>query len=201
MFEKVIIALILVLAAVLVFSGCTTAEKIEDAAESKADAVEDMIESKFNAVEDADEKDLVSDPALAASKSEDVALTDNSEQGTTISAVPVTNPAQESIDKVADILGDILKEQASTLHISDSVVDSAVSAPYGQTVFITPEAAKQIALDHAGVAAADVVFDSTERDFDNGVYHYEIEFRVDYTEYEYDIDALTGKILSFDQDR
>ena len=58
MFEKIIITLILVLAAVLVFSGCTTADRIEDAVESKADAVEDMIESKFDPIEDAVENRL-----------------------------------------------------------------------------------------------------------------------------------------------
>ncbi|MBE6813657.1 MAG: hypothetical protein E7523_12370 [Ruminococcaceae bacterium] len=214
MFEKVIIALVLALAAILVFSGCAKLDRIEDRIENKVDQVEDAIESKFepiedavesrvDAVEDAVENALLGNPTLAAPTGEAVMPTNAPAQDPTVPAepTPVTNPAQDSIDKVADILGDVLREQASTLHISDSVVDSAVSAPYGQTIFITPEEAKHIALDHAGVAAADAIFDRTERDFDNGIYHYEVEFRVGFTEYEYDIHAESGKILSFDRDR
>ncbi len=210
MFEKIIITLILVLAAILVFSGCAKLDRIEDRIENKVDQVEDAIESKFDPIEDAVESrvDAVEDallgnPTHAAPTGEAVTPTNAPVQDPTVPAepTPVTNPAQDSIDKVADILGDVLREQASTLHISDSVVDSAVSAPYGQTIFITPEEAKRIALDHAGVAAADAIFDRTERDFDNGIYHYEVEFRVGFTEYEYDIHAESGAILSFDQDR
>ncbi len=201
MFEKIIIALILVLAAVPVFSGCTTADRIEDAVESKADAVEDMIESKFDPIEDAVENALLGNPTATAPTSETVSLTDVAEQAPTVAATPVTNPAQESIDKVADILSDVLKEQASSLHVPASVVDSAVSSSFEQPVFITPEEAERIALAHAGLEAGQVFIDRTERDYDNGVWHYEVEFHVGFTEYEYDIDAETGKILSFDQDR
>ncbi|MBQ3518364.1 MAG: PepSY domain-containing protein [Clostridia bacterium] len=210
MFEKIIITLILVLAAVLVFSGCTTADRIEDAVESKADAVEDMIESKFDPIEDAVESrvDAVEDallgnPTHAAPTGEAVTPTSVPAQDPIIPAepTPVTNPAQESIDKVADILGGILKEQASGVTVPDSVVDSGVSSSLEQPVFITPEEAKRIALDHAGVSAEDAVFDRTERDYDNGIYHYEVEFRVGLIEYEYDIHAETGEILSFEKDR
>ncbi len=48
--------------------------------------------------------------------------------------------------------------------------------------------------------AEDAVFDRTERDFDNGIHHYEIEFRVGFTEYEYDIHAENGTVLSFEKD-
>lgn len=208
MFEKIIIALILVLAAVLVFSGCTTAEKIEDAVESKADAVEDMIESKFDPIEDAVESraDAIEDAAEQVLSN---ALTPNTparEEPQDITVpdemlVTQADPVQDSLDKIIGIVGNAVKEHESELHIPDSVVDNAVSSPNGQIVFITPEEAKRIALDHANVAAEDAIFDRTERDYDNGIYHYEVEFRVGLVEYEYDIHAQTGKILSFDQDR
>ncbi|MBR2415108.1 MAG: PepSY domain-containing protein [Clostridia bacterium] len=214
MFEKIIITLILVLAAVLVFSGCTKldrmedkienhVDRIEDAIESKVDPIEDAIESKADAVEDAIEDAILGNPTHAAPTGDAVTPTSVPAQDPIIPAepTPVTNPAQESIDKVADLLGDILKEQASGVTVPDSVVDSGVSSSLEQPVFITPEEAKRIALDHAGVSAEDAVFDRTERDYDNGIYHYEIEFRVGFTEYEYDIHAETGEILSFEKDR
>ncbi|MBE6813540.1 MAG: hypothetical protein E7523_11760 [Ruminococcaceae bacterium] len=207
MFEKVIIALILVLAAILVFSGCSDmenkAEQLENEIESRLDPIEDAMESKADAVEDAIEDALIGNATEAVPTNEAEVQTDAIEQDSTAPAEPgsATNPAQESIDKVADILGDILKEQASGVTVPDSVVDSGVSSSLEQPVFITPEEAKRIALDHAGVAAADAVFDRTERDYDNGIYHYEVEFRVGLIEYEYDIHAETGEILSFEKDR
>lgn len=66
--------------------------------------------------------------------------------------------------------------------------------------YIGVEKAKAIALDHAGVKAADAVFFKAEWDWDDGRAEYEIEFYSGNTEYDYDIDAATGKILSWDHD-
>ncbi len=60
--------------------------------------------------------------------------------------------------------------------------------------YITPEAAKEAALTHAGVAA-DSLFDyKCEFDYDNGRAEYEIEFESGEYDYDYDIDAVTGEI-------
>jgi uncharacterized membrane protein YkoI len=65
---------------------------------------------------------------------------------------------------------------------------------------ITADEAKAIALKHAKLDEADVTFARAKLSYDDGVYEYEVEFYKDYTEYDYDIDANTGKIISFDQD-
>ncbi len=59
---------------------------------------------------------------------------------------------------------------------------------------ITRDEAREIALNHAGVT--DVTNYKIELD-DN---KYEIEFRVDYLEYEYEINATTGQIISYEID-
>lgn len=64
--------------------------------------------------------------------------------------------------------------------------------------YITLEKAKQIALDDAGVKASDVVFLKARIDWDDA--EYEIEFYRGGVEYDYDIDAATGKINSADRD-
>lgn len=65
---------------------------------------------------------------------------------------------------------------------------------------ITVEKAKEISLKHANLKDNQVVFDKTEMDYDNGVQVYDIEFHYNNVEYNYEIDANTGNILSYSQD-
>ena len=62
------------------------------------------------------------------------------------------------------------------------------------------EAAKQIALAHAKVAQKDVTFIKSELDTEDGRAVYEIEFYSGNVEYDYDIDAVNGEIISNDFD-
>ena len=64
--------------------------------------------------------------------------------------------------------------------------------------YITVERAKQIALNNAGVKEANAVFLRANLDWDDGRMQYEVEFYSGNTEYDYDIDAVTGAILSSD---
>lgn len=60
--------------------------------------------------------------------------------------------------------------------------------------------AKRIALAHAGLEESQVSRLRVKKDKDDGVVIYEVEFDVKHTEYSYDIDAATGKILEYDKD-
>ena len=60
--------------------------------------------------------------------------------------------------------------------------------------------AKAIALEHAGVAEANARFHKVHLDTDDGRREYDIEFRVGNVEYEYEIDAQSGRILDHDKD-
>lgn len=79
--------------------------------------------------------------------------------------------------------------------------DPSQSTPTGG---VTLEQAKQTALQHAGKTASQVQFVKAQQDWENGKKVYEIEFIVNtgtgYTEYDYEIDAATGKIVSYDYD-
>ena len=59
--------------------------------------------------------------------------------------------------------------------------------------YIGKEKAKQIALDHAGVS--NPYNTEVEFDADDGLIVYEVEFDTSSREYEYEIDATTGKII------
>ena len=61
--------------------------------------------------------------------------------------------------------------------------------------YITLEKAQEIALTQSNVSAADAVFDDKEFDFDDGSAVFELEFTANGIEYDYDIDAVTGKVL------
>mgnify|MGYP000484465643 FL=1 len=66
--------------------------------------------------------------------------------------------------------------------------------------YISADRAKQIALNDAGVKESSAVFLRANLDWDDGRMQYEVEFYSGTTEYDYDIDAVTGAILSSDRD-
>ena len=62
------------------------------------------------------------------------------------------------------------------------------------------EKAREIAMSHAGVSAGSVSFVKAKIDTEDGVKVYDIEFYSGNVEYDYEINAATGAIVSFDQD-
>lgn len=65
---------------------------------------------------------------------------------------------------------------------------------------ITREQAEAIALEHAGLTTAQVTGLHTEYEIDEGVPRYEVQFYYDRWEYDCEIDADSGVILSYDRD-
>ncbi|MBS6215725.1 MAG: PepSY domain-containing protein [Clostridiales bacterium] len=63
------------------------------------------------------------------------------------------------------------------------------------------EKAKTIALKDAGLSAGQVTFTKAQTGWDDGRMEYDVEFRSGGIEYEYEIDAYSGAILSRDVDR
>ena len=83
---------------------------------------------------------------------------------------------------------------------TDGGVDTAGSAGAADGM-ITDQEAKARALAHAGLADADVTFVKSGLDYEDGSKVYELEFYTnDHKEYDYEIDALTGEIVSFGHD-
>lgn len=60
-------------------------------------------------------------------------------------------------------------------------------------------AAKEIALDHAGLSSAS--FSKAHLDYDDGIRVYDIEFVAGDREYDYEINAYTGAIIEYDTER
>ncbi len=69
-----------------------------------------------------------------------------------------------------------------------------------RTVNVSTEQAKEIALKHANLTANEVIFAKVELDFDDGIQKYEVKFYNNNIEYEYNIDANTGEIVSYERE-
>ena len=65
---------------------------------------------------------------------------------------------------------------------------------------LSEDDAKNIALKKAGLTENDVIFERTEKDYENGILVYEIEFRQGRTEYKAEISVSDGKIISWEVD-
>ena len=66
---------------------------------------------------------------------------------------------------------------------------------------LTKDEAKQIALDKAGVTAAEATFTKARLDYDDGREEYEFEFFANGKEFDIDVDADTGRVVKFDVER
>ncbi len=64
--------------------------------------------------------------------------------------------------------------------------------------YIGIDAAKEAALTDAGVSAGQADFSSAGLDNRDGVFYYEVNFTENGTEYQYDIDAMTGVVIEKD---
>ena len=97
----------------------------------------------------------------------------------------VKDGANQAADEVKDSVNDVKNEGKDTVDKSK---------------FIGEEEAKKKALERAGISADGVIFDRVELDNDDGVWHYEVEFKKDTTEYDVDVKADNGEILKYEQD-
>ena len=123
--------------------------------------------------------------------------------GCSVNALQQLEQAEEVIDHRIDRAEEKLENRIEAM-ITDSAVPAA-PAPTPQPepaspVLLTKEEAEKIALDHAGLSVDQVQRLRTELDYEQGKPEYEVDFRVDRWEYDYDIDAQTGEIRSWDKD-
>ena len=90
-------------------------------------------------------------------------------------------------------------EDAAKAAAKDAIVGGAAASALPEAA-LTAEDAQNIALEHAGFTRDEVERLRAEGEIDDGVPHYDVQFAVGLVEYEYEIHAETGDILSFEQD-
>ena len=89
---------------------------------------------------------------------------------------------------------------AQKLDVAEEALVPASSINPGVTGELTQEQAQQIALDYLGITPEDAQRLRSQYEMDDGIPQYDVEFYQGDWEYEFEIHAETGKILSFDKD-
>ena len=110
------------------------------------------------------------------------------------------NASTGSVVKHSKEYDDDYVSTSSGGHTSNSNSGGSTSVGGGSasssTSYIGESSAKSIALSHAGVSSSNVTFMKCELDSDDGQKVYEIEFKSGGYEYDYEINATSGSILS-----
>lgn len=110
-------------------------------------------------------------------------------------------PTQEiSTPETTDITSTDFEEIPEISDGVDSKTNESASINNESTAYISESEAKEIALLHANVNEVDANFLKVKLDYDNGIAEFEVEFYVDNMEYDYEINAITGEILSYDHE-
>ena len=79
-----------------------------------------------------------------------------------------------------------------------TIAASTLTVPCMAQGQITEAQARQIALKDAGLTEDQVTFVRSQVDYDDGMEQFDVKFYVGMTEYSYDIDANTGRIVDYD---
>lgn len=81
-----------------------------------------------------------------------------------------------------------------------AAADGKDASAKAESAYIGETAARSAAIAHAGVQEADLTYIKSRLDMDDGRAEYEVAFAAQGTKYEYEIDALTGAVLQFEQE-
>lgn len=84
-------------------------------------------------------------------------------------------------------------------YYDDETDDNVDTNPTAQD--IGSDKAKETAFNHAGVKASEAKNVRCEADLDESTLHYDVEFDANGYEYDYEIDAATGKVLKSEKDK
>lgn len=98
------------------------------------------------------------------------------------------------IEAAADAVEDRLDSVGDTI---ESRMDDMMSRENGA---ITEAEAKAIALKHAGFTEDQVTYLRADYEIDDGVPQYEVSFHQNGREYDYEINAEDGTVISFDKE-
>ena len=142
---------------------------------------------------------------ISADRAKEIALADGnvSAENATFTKVKFEKDNGEHIYEIEFTAGGVEYEyeiNAVSGTIIEREIDGEKRFPSSDTEHIGANAAIEIASAHSGVAINDMLKTEAKLKIKNGVYVYEVEFETKTFEYEYLIEAKTGKILSAEKE-
>jgi uncharacterized membrane protein YkoI len=117
-----------------------------------------------------------------------------------VALVMLAGCTQSGVQSDAGTTDDGARHQATPESMEATAQNTPSAGTTDSAAYIGEAEVKKIALEHAGLSEADVVFIRVHLDYDDWRNEYEVEFYSGDVEYDYDIDAETGEIRSFDRD-
>ena len=130
-------------------------------------------------------------------KVDGTALTMKDDDGDSLYPLTYDGNTYLPAEQLANAVGYNLSSDDNSVSLTRKNTVSTFPAASGD---IGSEKAKSIALNHAGVTSSTAKFVKVERDRDDGRLLYEVEFYAGNKEYDYEILAADGTILSYDAD-
>lgn len=115
-------------------------------------------------------------------------------------AVQRLDAAEDRIEAKLDAAEDKLEDSMRKAVADAPAAAETAPAVTGSSVLLTKEQVQQIALDYLELTADQVTRLRTEYEVDDGVPQFDVEFHQGDWEYEFEIHAEDGRILSFDKD-
>ena len=114
------------------------------------------------------------------------------------SASGAARTLDEAEDRIENKLDAV--EDAAENAIRKAVSPAQTAPASTQAALLTAKDAEKIALDHVGFSADQVQRLRTDYEVDDGIPQFDVEFHEGDWEYEFEIHAESGQILSFDKD-
>ena len=141
----------------------------------------------------------LSDAGLKENQVNDLTAKYRTENGLSFYTVTFTSGCYTYQYRVNAVDGSILQADRNAV-TQEAETGTTTESQTTTTKKITKAKAKSIALKHAGVSASKATFVKAKLDYEDGRRVYEIEFYSGNTEYDYEILASNGKIISYDKD-
>ena len=141
----------------------------------------------------------LSDAGLKENQVNDLTAKYRTENGVSFYTVTFTSGSYTYEYRLNAVDGSILQADRNAV-TQEAETGTTTESQTTTTKKITKAKAKSIALKHAGVSASKATFVKAKLGYEDGRHVYEIEFYSGNTEYDYEILASNGKIISYDKD-
>jgi uncharacterized membrane protein YkoI len=125
----------------------------------------------------------------------------DSDDGSVVYDVEFYSGSTEYDYEVDAVSGDIVAfDQEIEYYSIPQSAPGKTPSPAEQSSYIGEDRAKSIALAHAGVTEAQAADVRARLDRDDGRIDYDVDFYVGNTEYEYEIDTVSGSVIEYDRE-